>query len=307
LTNDKTVEECGIKNDDFLVLMVKKPAGKSVASSIPTANISNPPPSTALPPSTDTSKNDKPQQTDSNISADEKNASESLVTGAELEASIANIVGMGFPREQVVEAMKVAFNNPPRAVELLTSGLPLPTTTAPPPSQPPQQTTVPHPSGATTGNTAQQQQQQPQPQQPSGGQRGAGSVFDGLKQHPQFPMLCMLAQQGGQDALRQILEYFSQVSKPLLNLIIQNQEEFIRLLSTPITATDLSTATASPPPGPTTPGVVRLTVTPEDERAIHNIVSMGFDRNRVLEAYFLFEKDEQQTINFLLNNPDSDN
>jgi len=302
LTNDKTIEECGIKNDDFLVLMVKKPppAGKPVAPSSTPTTTTTPPPSTTTapppttttaPPPTDTSKHERPTQTESSVSSEEKSAAESLVTGAELEASITNISAMGFPREQVVEAMKICFNNAARAVELLTSGMPLPQTTSvssAPPAQP--QATSQPPSSTT-------------PAQPPAG-RGTG-VFDGLKQHPQFPMLCMLAQQGGQDALRQILEYFSQVSKPLLNLIIQNQEEFIKLLSTPVTSADVSTP--SPPPGPSTPGVVRLTVTPEDERAIHNIVSMGFDRNRVLEAYFLFEKDEAQTINFLLNNPDTDN
>jgi len=248
-----------------------------------------------------------PSTTPSTESNEQKNAGGTLVTGEALEASINNIVAMGFSRELVVAAMKAAFNTPARAVELLTSGFQLPqASTQPPPanSQPP--------AAQPTTTTTTQPQQQPQATSnttqtrppPASTSTGSG-VFDGLKQHPQFPTLCMLAQQGGHDALRQILEYFSQVSPQLLNLIVQNQEEFIRLLQTPIGPADVSPA--SPPSGPSTPGVVRLTVTPEDERAIHNIVSMGFDRNRVLEAYFLFEKDEAQTINFLLNNPESDN
>jgi UV excision repair protein RAD23 len=283
LANDKTIEECGIKNDDFLVLMVKKTAAKPATTTAPTG----PATTTSAPPS---EKPPQTQQTQTESTTDQKNASESLLTGSDLESSINNIVGMGFTRELVVEAMKEAFNNPSRAVDLLTSGWQPSQATSPPPAQP--QTSTPVSS-------------QPQPQQSRPPASGGGSVFDGLKQHPQFPMLCMLAQQGGEEALRKILEYFAQVSPPLLQLIVQNQEEFIRLLSTPVTQ-----AEAPPQPaatGPTTPGVVRLTVTPEDERAIHNIVSMGFDRNRVLEAYFLFEKDEAQTINFLLNNPDTDN
>jgi UV excision repair protein RAD23 len=284
LANDKTIEECAIKNDDFLVLMVKKLPAKPVATA-PT------PATTTAPPPSDQITNVKPPQTEPTVTSEQKNAAESLVTGSELEASIANIVAMGFPRELVVEAMKAAFNNPARAVDLLTSGFQPPQATSPQPAQqqPSSTPSVSPPQGSTASRPA----------------SAGGSVFDGLKQHPQFPMLCMLAQQGGQDALRQILEYFAQVSPPLLYLIEQNQEEFIRLLSTPVTQTEVPPA--STPTGPTTPGVVRLTVTPEDERAIHNIVSMGFDRNRVLEAYFLFEKDEAQTINFLLNNPDNDN
>jgi len=276
LANEKTIEECGIKNDDFLVLMIKKsPAGSKPAQPTQT-------PSTTAPPPTDS-------KSEQNVPSQERTAAETVVTGSEQESSIANIVNMGFPRELVVEAMKAAFNVPARAVELLTSGFKMP-----------QQThTTPQPTSQPTSHQTPQQPSHSRPT-PVGGSTG---VFDGLKQHPQFPMLCMLAQQGGQDALRQILEYFAQVSPPLLNLIIENKEEFIRILSTPVQ----SETPAVPPSVPNTPGVVRLTVTPEDERAINNIVSMGFDRNRVLEAYFLFEKDEAQTINFLLNNPENDN
>jgi len=42
-----------------------------------------------------------------------------LVTGNELEAMTQNIVEMGFPREEVVRALRASFNNPNRAVEYL--------------------------------------------------------------------------------------------------------------------------------------------------------------------------------------------
>jgi UV excision repair protein RAD23 len=47
----------------------------------------------------------------------------SLVVGDEYERSVAEMMNMGYPRSQIVAAMRAAFNNPDRAVEYLLSVL----------------------------------------------------------------------------------------------------------------------------------------------------------------------------------------
>jgi UV excision repair protein RAD23 len=49
-------------------------------------------------------------------------AASHLLTGSALEQAVNGMIEMGFPREEVMRAMRAAYNNPERAVEYLMSG-----------------------------------------------------------------------------------------------------------------------------------------------------------------------------------------
>lgn len=49
-------------------------------------------------------------------------AASHLLTGSALEQAVNGMMEMGFPREEVMRAMRAAYNNPERAVEYLMSG-----------------------------------------------------------------------------------------------------------------------------------------------------------------------------------------
>jgi len=54
------------------------------------------------------------------------------------------------------------------------------------------------------------------------------------------------------------------------------------------------------------PQAIQLQITPQDQEALERLISLGFSRNRAIEAYFLFEKSEDAAANYLLNTKDDE-
>ncbi|KAE8268806.1 hypothetical protein A4X09_0g3543 [Tilletia walkeri] len=141
LTDDKSIAECNIKEKDFLVVMVSKPkpapaaskaepAAAAAAESSSSTTAAAAAPATAPSDSTSTTTTAPASTTESTTTAPAAPAADqpmgtSFLSGPALESAVQNLVEMsGSPREEVMRAMRAAFNNPDRAYEYLLTGIP---------------------------------------------------------------------------------------------------------------------------------------------------------------------------------------
>jgi len=339
LQDDNTIESYKIEEKGFIVCMTSKPKAapsKPAEPSTPAKPVSTP----AVPAAPAQSAGSVAQQvpatpspapasTASNTSAASYNDPNSLALGDHRTAAIANMEGMGFPRDQIDRAMRAAFFNPDRAVEYLLTGIPefaqqeeRPAAASPraaPPQQQQQQqrasyesTEAPATSGDEPVNLFEQAAAQAGGGRGGSGARGGAgglgaalggqggapqgdtSSLDFLRNNPQFQQLRQVVQQ--QPAmLEPILQQVAAGNPQLGNLILQNQDAFMALL-----AEDVGDDDVQLPPG----AVHEISVTEEERDAIERLCRLGFDRNMATQAYFACDKNEELAANFLFDQPE---
>ena len=280
LEDAKSAGESNIIEGSTLVLMVSKPKPQAKPAEVPVPppvmpsplssglspqSISNP--SSNIPPSI-------PSQPLSNVPEvpESLEGPSALVTGDALTATINNIVDMGFDRKDVEAAMKAAFNNPDRAIEYLTNGLPAAPT---------------NPRAQAPSNVVGDEQQ-----------------FRQLMQDPTFMQLLAIIQQNPA-AAAPILAQLQQSNPEIYNLIMSNRESFMRMLQEPPVPRidpNLIAGLPRPPPGST---VIQLT--PEEQQSIKNLTELGFNRNDAIEAYLSCDKNESLAASLLFENYPSAN
>ncbi|KAF9071139.1 hypothetical protein BDP27DRAFT_1219815 [Rhodocollybia butyracea] len=329
LTDEKTLEGCGFKEKDFLVLMVAKP--KPTPSPMPP--VAAPTPATepapaaaapVAPVATETAPSPAP------AAEAPPPAGSSFLSGAALQTSIQNLIEMGFEREQVMRALRASFNNPERAVEYLMTGIPshLEAEAAATPRAPTGTTSPPAAAGATSAapaaapapppaNTPQNlfqlaQQQQQQTAAPSsnpastlaGAGAGAGAGGLDLSALASSPaMQAQLAQlrehlASNPGAIHPIIQSIAAQNPALAQALASNPELLMQILGgAGGDGEDFEMGEGGALPE----GAQVINVTEEERAAIERLESLGFPRQAVIEAYFACDKNEELAANYLFD------
>lgn len=228
-------------------------------------------------------------------------AASTLLTGQHIEENVNNIVAMGFERENVIAALRASFNNPDRAVEYLTTGIP-------------ENLRTPVPAaGGSTGNTV---GTQGTGQAPASGAEGE-NVFQYLRNQAMFQQLCSLLQTNPEH-LPRFMQEIGQTNPQLLEQITRNQQAFIDIINESVNnpaeseSTDAAGAggTAETPaaasvPQEVPPGTHVIRVSPEDKAAIDRLKALGFNENIAYQMYMACDKNETAAANILLEDPEN--
>ncbi|KAG5645180.1 hypothetical protein DXG03_006698 [Asterophora parasitica] len=303
LDNEKTVESFGIKEKDFLVLMVSKPKptpAPAASSSTPTPAAAPPiaPPAAAAPVAANPPATTTPAPAAVPAAAPASGPAfgdlSSFLSGDALQTTINNMTEMGFPRDQVLRALRASFNNPDRAVEYLMAGIPahleaeaaenapLAQAQAPAgapaggqPAAAPAAAPAPAPAGQPQNLFQLAQQQQ---QQAGGGGGATGNPFGGapggqqidLNQLRNAPQIQQLRDQmiANPESAQLLIQQLAAQNPPLAQLLAQNPEALMQLLG--VQLEDYDDEGGQLPPGAQ---VVQVT---EEERAAIERVSYRF-------------------------------
>ncbi|MQL96624.1 hypothetical protein Taro_029296 [Colocasia esculenta] len=235
-------------------------------------------------------------------------AASNVVAANNLEQMVQQLLDMGggnWDRDTVLRALRAAYNNPERAVEYLYSGIPASTEVAVPVDHVPSSQAsdwaanasdaavgAPPASGLPNSSPLNMF-----PQEIPG--IDAGRSLDFLRTNEQFQALRSMVQANPQ-ILQPMLQELSKQNPDLLRLLQEHQAEFLQLINEPPEEGDEGDLFDEQADQET------ITVTPAEEEAIGRLEAMGFDRARVIEAFFACDRNEEMAANFLLEHAGDD-
>lgn len=302
LANDQTVAAANITEGANIVIMVTKkkatatPATASAPAPAPVASQTTEQPAAAPAPATtetpavtpatapESATTTPAAQPAAAAAAPAASATSSLATGPVYEEAVTNLMSFGFPREQVQQAMRAAFNNADRAAEYLFSGIPAGALAqAEAASQRPTATPAAAPAAPAAGAGA-----------------GAGSVdLSALGDLTQLRTLLASNPQ----MLPALLSQLAQSHPEMLQQLEDNPEAFIELMQAlgidPNSLPGMQALQAGGG-GVDEQGRHVIQITEEEQAQINNLISFGFPRDAVIEAWLLCERDPEMAAAYLL-------
>jgi len=280
LADGARLQDQGVAEGSFLVLMLNKPkAQESTAqTSESTPEVAVQPPAPQPPAPLET---------------------------PEYAQQIAMLVGMGFPASEVEACMRAAHGNPDRAYEFLVGGIPaavqapLPTPPMPTPAPEPAPQQIQQPPGG--GNPVEAMMEALRRANANASSSNANAPppaavdttgpFARIKMDPSWNHMRHAIQKNPQ-SLNEVIMHMMKIDPNIVQVIMQNQEEFVRSLQEP----------AMPIPEGARPSRPRLPeLSPADQEAINELMAFGFDKAKATQAYLLAEKDKDRAASLLFD------
>jgi len=357
LKNEQTLADCKVKPNDMLVVMITKKkaaAAPAAAAAAPTPATPSPAPTPAAATPVPAAAADTPapsQPADAagaaaaaaasttpaaassttpssagGAAATVQSANSNLVMGAGVEAMVNDLMALGFPRDQVVAALRASFNNPDRAAEYLFNGIPDHVLNAmggggggAAAGAPPAGGAAGGASGASSGaSSAQQAASLAQAAgQSAASLNSGGSVPAGLN-----PQLADMLNSPELSQFRVLLQSNPQLLPVLLQQLQQSHPELLEQLGNDPqalahVASMLGLGAGGPlgagggggGAGPSGDGIIRgpqgqvlIQITQEEKSQLDHLESLGFSRQRALEAWLICERNQEMAANYLFEN-----
>jgi UV excision repair protein RAD23 len=193
----------------------------------------------------------------------------------EHQEKLNNLISMGYPEAEALNALRAAFFDAERAVDYLINGVP---------------DTVRAEGGYDTGMEGTDEEEP-----------HVGLEF--LQDNEQFTQLREMVRQNP-DMLPEIIQQISQDNPALMQLIRENETEFLALLNSDEDNESNAAEGEGGAAGGLPPNVIAITEADRD--AINRLKEMGFPEQLVIEAYFACDKNEGLAVNYILSRMDDD-
>jgi len=297
LVDDDPISKYNMDEKKFIVVMVTKKAPEAAAqpAAVPStetaAVTSQPQPVEQSKDGSNKEETKEEKKEETKEESAEGTVDTGMVLGEDYNRMVQQLQDMGYEKTQVEAALRASYNNPDRAVEYLLTGIP---SSAQEQSAPPRAPVPDAGSGtpATTASVA----------PPTPGENPLAF----LREHEMFQQIRSVIQQNP-NMLTTMLQQIGSSNPQLLQLISQNQEDFIRMINESEEGEGETGGSGQPGDVPgevpgdllDQPGVIQ--VSPQDKEAIERLKALGFPEHLVVQAYFACEKNENLAANFLLS------